>query len=293
MATTWMMESASSESSHGRPMRARHRTRRMAMLTAVALAQLSSFVSPVPTTLAAPTQGGAPMLLINGPGGAQLDGSDGLSLAFNVDDGPLSAGQDHVYAFDNTAFGTSQSGPMLSVGGDLYGPAGPAIAAGSWDSITIDGLSGSATTDGDETAQAGSGQATIHYQVTVEGLVYAVDRTIVYTWPEHYFTDVYSVTIPGGNTEVVKLYNGGLTWDSNVGGSWTADAPRRVSMTQLNQGLTFGFREGSVEGSPSTFDGVFAGQALSPGGAEELIQTGADLGFVADAVIVAEFVSGA
>ena len=216
MATTLITEAAGVNGAPGRPARRERRKRRTAFLAAVALAQLSAFVSPVPTTLAGPTQGGAPMLLINGPGGAQPDGADGLSLAFNLDDGPLSAGQDHVYALDNNVFAAGQSGPMLSVGGDLFGPAGPAIAAGSWDSITIDGLSGSATTDGGETAQAGSGQATIHYEVTVDGLVYTVNRTIAYTSPDHYFTDVYSVTIPEVN--VTRNPGHGVMCDSALRG---------------------------------------------------------------------------
>ena len=110
----------------------------------------------------------------------------------------------------------------------IYGAYGEAQAAGdggsavSWDSVTVVDSTGAKEliANGSDAAisstATGNATADIRYSVTVSGRTYTVDREITYTYPNTYYDEVWTVTIPAGNTDVVKFYLGG---DAAPGGT--------------------------------------------------------------------------
>lgn len=125
-----------------------------------ALLVLSLLLSIAPTaSLAAGSQGGADMVLINPKGGQQADGSDGMQLVFNgagatdpsswnnfdgyvpaVQSNPGScpqfrqtngsiavSGSDQAYFMQTGQYNWQGEAPVLFIGDTLYGEAGPAI----------------------------------------------------------------------------------------------------------------------------------------------------------------------
>ncbi|MCC6435789.1 MAG: putative Ig domain-containing protein [Acidimicrobiales bacterium] len=143
---------------------------------------------------------------------------------------------------------------MLNIGGTLYGQSGPATGAANWTSLTVDGATGSTTTS--TGTDLGSGSVTMHYTATKNSLVYTMDRTIDYTYPNTFFTESYSFTIPAGNTEVVKFYLGGDTapGSSDQGyGIMLTNPVRSVISLNTSSQIQFGYREVAGE---RTFDGA-------------------------------------
>lgn len=211
-----------------------------AILAALSLATISS------PALAGNTQGGAGTLVLN-PGGARLaDGSDGIVITLNgVEDGAAmtgvetdegipsneATGSDNVYFAQTDQWCCSGVSPMLSIGGDLYGEAGPVNNTDgfSWTSIEILSSTGAKETIANGSAAAitstetGNATASIRYTVFIEGatesdpdLTYTVTRDITYTYPNTYYDETWTFVIPAGNTAAVKFYLGG---DVAPGGS--------------------------------------------------------------------------
>lgn len=161
-------------------------------------------------------------VVLNPGGGAQADGSDGLRMIFNGAS-PIASnvGSDQVVYTNKTNWCCGGAGPVLNIGGTGYGEAGAArnSVLSSFDSLTV------ATTGAVERVAAGASvsssatgnaTATLTYSVTDGGLTYTVKREISYTFPNNYYDETWTVTIPATNTAEVKLYIGG---DSAPGGS--------------------------------------------------------------------------
>lgn len=252
----------------------RNRTLRMILSAATAVGFIGV---AAPAAHAGPGQVGAPEIVINPGGGAQADASDGLRFTINKSGGYT--GQDDLRYRGTSQYCCSAGAPMLSVGGQLFGQAGP--GGNDWASITPLSTSGS-------TAQAptgtsvtdtttGSGSGAVRYVATIGGLSYTVDRAVTYTYPNDYVTENYSFTIPTGNTAPVKFYLGGDTapGDSDQGYGIMLTEPVR-SVISLNTGsqILFGYRE--VQGS-QPFDGATSQNYGVP---YPTVQAGGDIGFV-------------
>jgi hypothetical protein len=165
------------------------------------------------------------MVVLNPGGGILSDGSDGIRIHFNSNNDPQ-RGSDQVYFTDENNWCCSGGGPVMAVGSTVFGEASAASNASlpSFDSLAISGVTGAnqrvpAGTD-DETitfdSATGNAGATLTYTKDVGGRIYTLKRVVTYTFPNNYYDETWTVTIPSGNTEVVKLYVGG---DTAPGGS--------------------------------------------------------------------------
>lgn len=207
---------------------------------ALAALASASFASPA---LAYGGQGGAGTVVLN-PGGARLaDGSDGIVMIFNglsggagvaVDDGNddtadmsvTQDGSDQVYFAQVPQWCCNTGvGPVLLIGSTAVGEASALSNNGagqSWDSITVVSTTGADETiangslDAISSTDTGDATAEILYSVVVGGRTYTVTREISYTYPNSYYDEVWTVTIPSGNTDTVKFYLGG---DAAPGGT--------------------------------------------------------------------------
>ncbi|RLV54566.1 hypothetical protein D9V41_15670 [Aeromicrobium phragmitis] len=219
-------------------------------------------------------QGGQPSVTLNPGGGVSADGSDGLRFTINAD----GIGQDRPYFRGTDQYCCSAGAPMLNIGGELFGQAGPAGTSADWNSIEILSMSG-AVAVGPRTTDRGSGAATLRYTAVKEGLTYVMTRTVSYTYPNSFVTDSYEFVIPDGNAAPVKFYLGGDTapGDSDVGEGVMLTSPvRSVFSVNPASGIQFGFRE--VPGS-KPFDGATAQHFAEP---YPIVQEGRDLGFFAE-----------
>jgi hypothetical protein len=221
-----------------------------------------------------------PVVEINPGGGAETDGSDGIRILMNGDESTTphgQLGQDQLFFADTYQYCCSASAPMLNIGGTLYGEAGPAGGGTSWASLEILGVTGSGTTSGG--SDTGNGTATLRYTASHGELDYVVDRMVSYTHPNRFMTDEYTITIPEGNTEVVKFYLGGDTApgssDSGVGVMLTDPVRTVYSVNPISQ-IQLGF--GEIPGE-APFDGALAISFFDP---YDDVAAGADIGFAAD-----------
>ncbi len=224
-----------------------------------------------------------PQVTLNPGGGILPNGSDGLRFTINADtnyyaedyDGVME-GQDGVVYRGTRQYCCSAGGPMLNIGGTLYGQSGPALGSADWSSIQVIATSGAASV-GTRTAATGNSGATVRYTVNHEGREYSIDRTVSYYYPNDYVTDTYSFVIPAGNTEEVKFYLGGDTApgssDSGYGIMLTEPVRSIISLNTYSN-IMFGFRE--VQGS-RPFDGATSQHYHTPYGT---VQNGGDIGFV-------------
>ncbi|MXG89891.1 calcium-binding protein [Nocardioides flavescens] len=226
-------------------------------------------------------QMGAPEIVLNPGGGVRPDGSDGVRFTINRVYG--SAGQDDLWYRNHSQYCCEAGGPMLNIGGSLYGQAGPAQSGLDWASVTAVGITGSAVstpagTPNNNTA-TGDASARVRYVATVGGLDYTVDRTVTYTYPNDFVTDSYVFTIPDGNTAPVRFYLGGNTEpggsDYGLGVMLTSPVRSVVTLNTQSHGLV-GFRE--VPGS-QPFDGVSSQQWHVP---YPDVFAGRDIGFAVD-----------
>lgn len=231
-------------------------------------------------------QGGVEQVTLNPGGGVQSNGSDGLRFTINSDQNTdwessgmaYAAGQDALVYRDTFQYCCSAGGPMLNIGGTLYGQSGPAYSGGTnWTSIEILSTSG-VTSVGARTSSIGNSSAVIRYTATKNDLVYTMTRTVSYTYPNDYVTDSYSFVVPEGNEDTVKFYLGGDTApgssDSGYGVMLTEPVRSVISLNTSSQ-IMFGLRE--VEGS-KPFDGATTQGYSAPYGT---VQAGNDIGFVA------------
>lgn len=281
------------------------------------LATVMANLASVQFASAAPSQVGAQQVTIN-PGGGILDNaSDGIRFTINSDeferewdedanDGEGAyignewdeavEGQDGVVYRGTYQYCCTAGGPMLNIGGTLYGQAGPAgdyysdeeedVEEGeeympmpaAWNSIQIVSTTG-ATATGARTNTTGSGSATVRYTVVHEGLTYTVNRTVSYVYPNNYVTDTYSYTIPTGNTKDVKFYLGGDTApgsDDQGYGIMLSQPMRTIISLNPESEIMFGFRE--VPGSKK-FNGA---TSQSYGNPYDAVYKGQDIGFVVE-----------
>jgi Putative Ig domain len=251
------------------------------MLVSLALAQLTITVGFDSSVSAGSGQAGAPMTVINPGGGVESDGSDGLKILVNSD-GSVSdagiAGQDQIFFANTVQYCCTAGAPMLNIGGTLFGQAGPAYSSANWTSITVGNVTGSTTTT--TGVATGSGTATLHYTATKGGRTYTMARAISYTYPNTFFTDSYSFTIPAGNTDVVKFYQGGDTApgssDSGYGIMLTSPVRSVISLNTSSQ-IQFGFRE--VAGGLA-FHGATSEDYYLP---YSTVEAGGDIPFAVDA----------
>lgn len=255
-----------------------------------AVTVLVSNIASMQIASAEATQVGTDQVTINPGGGVLANGSDGIRFTINSDEyepeeeederDEAQAGQDGVVYKDTYQYCCSAGGPMLNIGGQLYGQAGPADEdeIPAWDSIQIVSTTGSTAT-GTRTSTVGSGSAKVRYTVVNGGLTYTVDRTVSYTHPNNYVTDTYSYTIPAGNTKPVKFYLGGDTApgsdDSGLGIMLTEPKRTVISLNPESE-IMFGFRE--APGSKK-FDGATSQDYDIP---YDAVVAGEDIGFVVD-----------
>lgn len=229
------------------------------------------------------SQVGAEQVTLNPGGGLEANGSDGMRFTINsaqtyngVD--YAVAGGDSVVYKNTYQYCCSAGGPMLNIGGTLFGQAGPANGnnTAAWSSITIMSTSGTASV-GTRTSAKGNASVVIRYTVVKGGLTYIVDRQMSYVYPNDFVTDSYTFTIPTGNTDVVKFYLGGDTapGSSDQGKGVMLTSPVR-SIISLNPSsrIMFGFRE-----SPGSkaFDGATSQHYSAPYGT---VVAGGNIGFV-------------
>ncbi|CAB4329739.1 MAG: OmpA family protein [Actinobacteria bacterium] len=181
---------------------------------------LSSFCPPPPPP--SPVDVGDDFV-INGGGGADADGTDGIKIVINSDEETdyngedeesldPSSGSDQIFLAGKSNVCCGGIGPSLNIGGVLYGVSGAANNnhEEDWSSISVSSLTGSADSDG-ESSNEGDGGLVVTYTATIDDLDYQLIRTISYTSPNRYFTDAYSIVVPTGNTERVRFYMGGDT----------------------------------------------------------------------------------
>lgn len=202
------------------------------------------------------------VVTINGGGGALADGSDGIKMRFNV------TGYGEQVWFTNKYFNYSGDasgdfGIHLNVGGTLYTSLNGSDSSetlsdsAKFDNLVISGLTGTASLAGG--SSTGNGGVIMTYDVTSGGKVYTVKRTISYTYPNTYYTDEFDVTIPAGNTAVVKLYKGGDTapggTDQGVGALFRSPVTDLQSINP-SSGVIYGMKEIAQETGMSTFEGA-------------------------------------
>ena len=264
----------------------------LAILLMVFVVQPFAAVEPQKTTATGRVTGVNDALFINAFGGRlpasdpTTAGTDGIAIVINATQGSgtLPGGRDvspdtdsdQIWFANTEQWCCSGYAPALAVGATVYGTAGSG-PAGVWDSIEVLATSGTATTDlvaANAQTSIGSGYALIRYTATNAGKTYILNREISYTSPNRFFDDTYSVTIPAGNTEIIKLYQGG---DTSPGGSDTANGiaasspVRTIISLEQSAGILIGFRE--VDGA-GTFTRSRTGDYNDPYSA---VNSGADI----------------
>jgi hypothetical protein len=268
------------ENTKKRTLRARRRRVTSGVTATLVVAALGAVAAP--SAGANLSQLGQPAVYINPGGGVQTDGSDGLRIEMNLPAPFYAIGGEQVVYRNTGQYCCTSAAPMLNIGGQLYGEVGPAaFPIGSvvdWTSLSILSPTGSTTTSGG--SSTGSGSVTLRYVATKGGLTYTVDRAVSYTYPNDFFSETYTFTIPPGNTDTVKFYMGGDTApgssDQGYGVMLTSPVRSVISLNTLSQ-ILFGYRE--VIGSRA-FDGAVARQYNTP---YPTVEAGADIGFFVEA----------
>lgn len=255
-------------------------------VAAAVVATASLALMPL-TALGAGSQNGTDMVVLN-PGGGQLQaGPDGIQIIFNAAGDP-ETGSDQIYfaGVDNWCCGGG--GPVLNVGGTPIGEAGAADYSNfdSWDSVAISNTTGAfqRVAAGSETitsTQTGNATATLTYTATVDSLVYTVVRAVTYTYPDHFFDETWTVTIPAGNTSEVILYVGGDVApggdDNGSGSTQEVDGKRTNYEANLDSGIFISYGELNAT---KPFSHYFVGDYSEP---YEIIELGGDLPDTMDA----------
>lgn len=110
---------------------------------------------------------------------------------------------------------------------------------------------GQAETEFPAGAPTGSGSAVIRYTAIVGGLTYVIERSISYTYPNNFFNETYTFTVPPGNTDPVEFYLGGdaAPGDSDNGRGAMTTSPNRV-LYEINPDSEIFIAYGEV-GSPA------------------------------------------
>lgn len=259
----------------------------LSKVTAIALVILSVLIAYAlysPKTVdAGATRLGTPQVTLNPGGGVLANGTDGLRFTINADSrytdedyDYANEGQDGLVYRSTYQYCCSAGGPMLNIGGQLYGQAGPATSSANWSSIQVISTSGAASV-GQRTANTGNSSATIRYTVNKDNLTYTVDRTVNYMYPNDFVTDSYSFIIPEGNSSDVKFYLGGDTAPGSVDqgyGIMLTQPVRSIISLNTSSQIMFGLRE--IQGS-RPFDGATSQHYNAP---YSTVRNGGNIGFV-------------
>lgn len=262
--------------------------RRLTMMFGVILSVIGVMASSASFAFAAGSQGSSVGAVIISPGGGiATDGSDGIRLVLNgLNPLASSIGSDQLRFANTLQWCCGGTSPMINVGGQLFGEAGAAQStnATSWSSVQLVSQSGAvevlAPGSSNVTSSAtGNASVLLRYQAVRNGLTYIVDRQVVYTFPNNFYTENYTFTIPSGNTEVVKFYQGGdaAPGSSDVGRGFSVSVPN-VAAYEVNpsSGIYVSYQEVNNGGA---FDGLWAARYNSP---YSTIAAGGDIGFVTD-----------
>ena len=158
----------------------------------------SSTLTPSKTSTPAVAQGSNPAITINGGGGALANGSDGVSMRFNI----AGCGESFDFRGTQNYYNGCDVGVSLNIGGTGYttfngsGASSGLSNQAKFDTLAITQLTGSANITGASTT--GDGSVVLIYTKTISGRRYELKRTITYTYPNYYYTDEYDIIIPAG-----------------------------------------------------------------------------------------------
>ncbi len=253
------------------------RRRRAFLALSLALVATSSALLGAPSAAsAANDQHDADQIVLNPGGGDSTDGRDGLRIVLNADGttNQVASASDQLWFANTVQYCCSGVGPHLNIGGTAFGESGASGA--SWTSFAVVDTSGAVTTG--TTLPTTTGDATAHLRYTAEknGLTYRVDRRIAYTFPNDYFRDTYTFTIPGGSTEAVTFYSGGDTSPGSVDSGYgiMLTSPVR-SVISLNPGTEIQVGQREVAGD-KPFDGATSISFSTP---YPTVRSGGDIGF--------------
>ena len=255
-----------------------------ALVLTVGAAALGLLATPSPAE-AAEDRHGVAQVVINPGGGVDPDGADGLRVVLNLEEGYdggwATDASDQLFFADTIQFCCGGVGPNLNIGGDLYGESGASSneAENGWAGVTVQSTSGSVERGTSTTDATGSGSATLRYTAVKGALTYTMDRTVSYTYPNDYYTDSYTVTIPEGNTDVVTFYKGGdaAPGSSDEGYGIQLTSPVR-SVISLNPSSHILVGQREIAGD-EPFDGAVTQNYSQP---YSVVAAGGDLGFATE-----------
>jgi len=128
-------------------------------------------------------------------------------------------------------------------------------------------------------APTGSGSAVIRYTGIVNNLAYVIDRAISYTYPDNFYTETYTFTVPTGNVDPVQFYLGGDAapgeQDQGSRGAMTTSPNRVLYEINATSGIYVAYGEvGSPATSPfsSGWVGPFSGPYTAIAKGNTLVQ---------------------
>jgi hypothetical protein len=142
------------------------------MLPSTQVVQAVSAPAAVPSAM--------PMVTINGGGGTNGAGSDGIQMTFNRPN----SGENIKFTNRNFMYCSGDVAQVLNIGGTSYTTFNGSCASSGisskakFDSLVIGNLTGSANTSGATTT--GSGSAIMTYTKTISGLTYVLEPDYLY-----------------------------------------------------------------------------------------------------------------
>ncbi len=223
-------------------------------------------------------------LWFNASGGQLADGSDGMRFVFHCADG----NGEQVWftnAVNYFSGACSATGLNVKIGGTNVGSRGI-----DWTSKTIRVINGSASLT---ESGSGSGYAIIDYTATVGGYTYNIEREITYIFPNQFFTEKYTVTVPASApTQTITITKGGDTmpggFDLGVGASVNLPFKTVYSIEETARKI-LGFREGVAGTLTNIFSGPYGSAnalaATNDAFASGITAASHDTGLVAQFVI--------
>ncbi|RLT32147.1 MAG: hypothetical protein DWI55_05225 [Chloroflexi bacterium] len=223
-------------------------------------------------------------LWFNASGGQLADGSDGMRFVFHCADG----NGEQVWftnAVNYYSGACSATGLNVKIGGTNVGSRGI-----DWTSKTIRVINGSASLT---ESGSGSGYAIIDYTATVGAYTYNIEREITYIFPNQFFTEKYTVTVPASApTQTITITKGGDTmpggYDEGVGASVNLPFKTVYSIEETARKI-LGFREGVAGTLTNIFSGPYgtanALAATNDAFATSITAASHDTGLVAQFVI--------
>ena len=223
-------------------------------------------------------------LWFNASGGQLADGSDGMRFVFHCADG----NGEQVWftnAVNYFSGPCSATGLNVKIGGTNVGSRGI-----NWTSKSIRVINGSASLT---ESGSGSGYAIIDYTATVGAYTYNIEREITYIFPNQFFTEKYTVTVPpSAPTQTITITKGGDTmpggFDWGVGASVNVPFKTVYSIEETARKI-LGFREGVAGTLTNIYAGPYATAdahtATNDAFASSITAASHDTGLVAQFVI--------